>query len=277
MKNLLFLFSLLTIMSCKNPDKQKSSSENVLLSDPDTAREKDLDSPQAVFAKNIEEAHNIEEFKKHKAVSFNIVLSFGDNNQMNAKITSLTNSSKIRIDKKDGTLLIYNGKDAYICPANADDKGARFDMFTWQYFFFLPFKLTDPGTRWQEMGPQKTEGTIFNTGKLTFNSNTGDTPNDWYIVYQDPESGFLHAAAYIVTFGSDKEKAAQNPHAIVYKDYKVVNGVPFATTWEFHRWSKENGIGDKIGEAKISDIVLFPGKDNLFEKPENSKVIEQVN
>jgi len=49
----------------------------------------------------------------NKAVAFDIDLTFGGNPQFSGKITSLTNSTKIRIDKKDGTKLIYNGKDVF--------------------------------------------------------------------------------------------------------------------------------------------------------------------
>ncbi|MGB8704255.1 MAG: hypothetical protein WCD31_04435 [Gillisia sp.] len=271
MKALLLIFSLLALVSCKDRKQQNFPAENVELSAPDAGIGKDSAFSKTPFASDIEEAHNIEEFKNHKAVSFNIALSSAGQEPLQAKVTSLTNSTKIRIDKKDGTLVVFDGNDVFICPANAEDKGSRLNMFTWQYFFFLPFRLNDPGTQWQQIGPQKTENSIFNTGKLTFTGHTRNVPANWFLLYQDPESQLLHAVAYSSGY---QETGAQNPKAIVYKDYKVVDGVPFATTWEFHNWSKQNGIGKKTGEAKISNILFFPARNNLFKKQENSRIIK---
>ncbi|MFO7721268.1 MAG: hypothetical protein R6W85_12635, partial [Gillisia sp.] len=60
----------------------------------------------------------------------------------------------------------------------------------------------------------------------------------------------------------------------VYKDYIVVDGVPFATTWTFHNWNEKDGIGEQIGQAKISNINFFNPEDELFKKPEDAKLIK---
>jgi len=194
---------------------------------------------------------------------------------LTAKITSFTNSSRVRVDKKDGSKLIYNGKDVFLSPTNANDKGARFDMFTWNYFFSVPFKLTDPGTNWELLDSLQIDSTSYAAGKLTFGEKIGDAPDDWYVVYQQPETGLLHAAAYIVTLGKTKEKAEENPHVIVYHGYKKVDGIHIATKWTFHNWDKETGIGEQLGEATISNIKFFDAKDDLFAQPKDSKLIEK--
>lgn len=232
-------------------------------------------SPAVAFAQSIENAHNKSAWDKHTAVAFDINLQFDGNEILNAKITSLTNSSKIRIDKKDGVKLVYDGSEVYLCPETTSDKGARFDMFTWQYFFAMPFKLTDPGTNWESLAAKKQDNLEYPAGRLTFGENIGDAPDDWYVIYQDPETNLLYAAAYIVTFGSEVEKANQNPHAIVYSKYKTIDDIKIATHWEFHKWNEKDGIGKKIGEAKLSNIVFFEAEPELFEKPEKSMLIER--
>ena len=274
MKQFLMILSVLTIFGC-NQIQKKDSPENEEMTKPDVELVNEAVSPAVAFAQNIETAHNKQAWEAKKAVSFDIELSFGGHQRLTAKITSLTNSTGVRVDKKDGSKLIYNGKDVFLSPASANDKGARFDMFTWQYFFSLPFKLTDPGTNWELLDSLQIDSTSYATGKLTFGEQIGDAPDDWYVVYQQPETGLLHAAAYIVTLGTAKEKAEENPHAIVYHDYKKVDGIPVATKWTFHNWDKENGIGEQLGEATISNIKFLDAKEELFAQPEDSKLIEK--
>ncbi len=276
MKNLILLFSILLLISCKEDQKKVTNPEEVIMTEPDGGIGNGAVSPAVAFAQGIESAHNKTDWNNKKAVSFDISLSFGGQERLNGKVTSFTNSSKVRVDKNNNTQLIYDGKQVYLCPADAEAKGARFDMFTWQYFFALPFKLTDPGTNWEtlesvEMGENK-----FDVGKLTFGDNIGDAPEDWYVVYQERETGLLHGAGYIVTFGSgDPAKAEENPHGIVYSEYKVIDGIPVATKWSFHNWSLKNGFGEKLGEATLSNITFFEAEDKLFEKPEDSRLIEK--
>ncbi|MHA7057915.1 DUF6503 family protein [Aquimarina sp. M1] len=228
------------------------------------------------FITSIENAHKKDKFLDHKAVSFRIKLSFNGNERLNGKITMLTNSSKIRIDRKDTSKLIYDGENVYLCPADANDKGARFDMFTWTYFFGLPYKLSDPGTQWEMQQDRMLNNTTHSTAKLTFEAGTGDAPDDWYIIYVDPVAKSLQAAAYIVTFGSDgnTSKAEEDPHAIQYKNFTTVDGIPFATRWEFYGWTSEKGMTDKLGEATITDITFLDSEGELFDDPENAKIID---
>lgn len=276
MKNLILILSIFAFIGCKEDQKNEKTNEEVIMTEPDGGIGNGAVSPASAFAQGIESAHNKEDWSANKAVSFDISLNFGGQERLRGKVTTLTNSAMVRIDKNDNTQLIYDGKQVYLCPATADAKGARFDMFTWQYFFSLPFKLTDPGTRWEQMESMKMDNNTYDLGKLSFEANVGDAPDDWYVLYQERETGLLHAAGYIVTFGSgDQEKAAQDPHAIVYSNYKVVDGVPIATKWTFHKWSLKDGFGEKLGEATLSNIVFFNAEDKLFEKPENSKIIEK--
>jgi hypothetical protein len=275
MKIYFLAFVLLALIGCKDETKNDQKNEEIIMTEPDGGIGDGAVSPDVVFAKGIESAHNKTDWDNKRAVSFDISLSFGGQERLNAKVTSLTNSSKIRIDKKNDTQLIYDGNKVYLCPANAEAKGARFDMFTWQYFFSIPFKLTDPGTKWEALESVELNGNPYDLGKLSFEKNIGDAPDDWYVVYQERQSGLLHAAAYIVTLGTEQEKAEENPHAIVYSDYKVVSGIPIATKWSFHNWNSTDGFGDQIGEATISNVVFFNADDSLFEEPENTLVINK--
>ncbi len=228
------------------------------------------------YARSIEGAHKKDNFSKHKAVSFNANIIFGGKQHLEGKVTMLTSSGKIRIDKKDQSKIIYNGEKVFLCPKNASEKGARFDIFTWTYFFGLPYKLNDPGTNLVPEDSRSLDGVDHNTARLTFENGTGDAPDDWYILYTDQKDNSLQAAAYIVTYGSgaDISKAEADPHAIRYKDFKIIDGVPFATKWEFYGWTSEKGMTDKLGEATITDITFLDEEGTIFETPDNAKEIK---
>lgn len=219
------------------------------------------------FTTSIEKAHEQDKFNSNNAVAYTLKLSFGGSPRIDAKITQLTDGSKIRIDYADGKTVIFDGSQVYGFPKTADFKGARFDIFTWSYFFALPYKLNDGGTNWANTEKHKWGGTDYPTNKLTFNDGVGDTPDDWYIIYKNPESSLLEGAAYIVSYGKDLAKAEADPHAIKYANFTTTNEVPFATQWTFHNWNLEKGYTDQLGEGTLSNIEFVKKEASFFAKP----------
>ncbi len=209
---------------------------------------------QLSFAEKIEAAHEKETFLSNKAVQFDFVLTFGGSERMNGKITLLTNSTKGLIELADGNKIYYVEDKVFYSPGIENTARIRFDAYTWSYFFLIPYKLSDPGTVWNKYPASKLNGKAYETQKLTFEQGTGDTPDDWYIVYADSKTNLLSAVAYIVTAGKSKEEAEASPSAIEYTDYTRVNGVPIATNWNFWKWHEDNGLTKKRGEAAISNI-----------------------
>jgi hypothetical protein len=223
------------------------------------------------FVKSIEDAVKLNKFQKQDAISFDIDLLFGVKSSLKGKIISATNSSWIKLIKEDGTTMLFDGKKTWITPVSQNNARARFDIFTWQYFFMVTFKLSDPGTIWENLSDLKlTEEELLPASKLTFKTGTGDASDDYYVVYKDKEN-LIKAMGYIVTFGgksvADAEKSA---HAIVYDDYKSVNGVNIAHQWYFHNWNIKNGLGDRIGEAKISNVTFLKVDQVDHQKPNDA-------
>ncbi|APG60038.1 hypothetical protein [Christiangramia salexigens] len=271
MKKILCLLVIISIFSCKD----NKSNQNIPV-EPNNGSGKGAVPPKVLsFSENIEEAHNKPAFMTKEAVAFDIDLKFGDKTRLDAKVSMLTNSSKVRLDKTNETSIVYNGEKVFISPDSSDVQGARFDIFTWQYFFAMPFKLTDPGTVWTEPKELKLDSLKYETSKLSFKNDIGDSPDDWYVVYKDDKTSRLKAAAYIVTFSQEQKKAEQNPHAIVYSEYKVVDQIAIATKWSFHNWDNENGLGEKLGEASISNIHFFKPEDTFFKAPENALEVKK--
>ncbi len=233
-----------------------------------------LASAENSFVSEIESSHKKEQFLSKKAVSFDMDIFFGGNQAFKGKVTMLTDSTKIRMDMKDGVSLIYDGEKVYQTPSDAKVERARFGIFTWSYFFLFPYKLDDPGTIWQDYEDNKLNGKTYKTQKLTFDKGIGDSPEDWYIVYADPNSNVIRYSAYIVTFLQSKEEAEKDPHAIEYSKYKEVDGIPISTRWEFWGWREDKGLTDNLGYADLTNIEFVDVEPGFFSKPENSKIVE---
>ena len=224
---------------------------------------------QVTFVKQVEKAFNVTKFHKQDLVSFDIDLSFGGKSSLKGQVISATNSGKIKLIKEDGTIIVFDGEKVWITPEKNNNAKARFDIFTWQYFFMAPFKMSDKGTIWAELGQQNyTAGQKLDASKLTFDSGTGDASGDYYVVYKDAQN-LVKAMGYIVTFGGKSlADAEKNAHAIAYSDYAKVDGVFFAKKWAYHNWSQAKGITEQIGEANISNIKFLNSNEVDFSKPE---------
>lgn len=217
------------------------------------------------FTETIEKKHQKETFMGKKYISYNIDVKFGGSQHLLAKITQETGGGKIKIEKEDGSIILFDGTNVYAKGIKKEAlSGARFDIFTWPYFLGLPYKLNDAGTIWSDFNKNKWGNNNLDSGKLSFSSNVGDAPDDWYVVYKNTEN-VIAGAAYIVSFGKGKEKAEKEPHAIKYNRVEMVDGVPFAKNWTFHMWSLEKGFGDKIGEVKLTNVKFT--KNANFSKP----------
>lgn len=227
------------------------------------------------FTSSIEKAHKKDMFMSHKYLKYTIDVTFGGKKHLKGVITQEPGGGKIKIEKEDGSLIIFDGKEVYSLGIKEKDMAtARFDIFTWSYFLGLPYKLNDQGTIWSDFNKNKWGKEKLMTGKLTFASGTGDAPDDWYVIYKNTETNVLEGAAYIVTFGKGKEKAEKEPHAIKYNQFKQVNSVSIATNWTFHMWSLKNGYEEQIGEAKLSNIKFI--KEAEFIVPTKAKIVKTL-
>jgi hypothetical protein len=217
------------------------------------------------FVELIQKAHRLDKFNKQKAVVFEIESVLEGKTTPLATITSLTSSGKIKFESAKGKTIIFDGKKTWLTPANADYPRARFDIFTYHYFFMAPFKFSDKGAKWEMMSDKVYDFNDYARAKLTFQSETGDSPNDWYIAHRNKATNYLEALSYIVTYGGKPvAEAEKKASAIFYSDWKAVEGVLFATTWKFMNWSEDKGFFNNKGEIKIKNIRFITPNEATF-------------
>ncbi|CAA6803932.1 MAG: Unknown protein [uncultured Aureispira sp.] len=226
-------------------------------------------SNENVFVASVEEAHQRAAFLTKKAIQFDILLSFGGKERLNGTILVTTDSRQAVTTYKNGEKLYYNEDNVYHAPTMENAKRARFNAYTWPYFALFPYKLSDPGTNWSAYEQTSLNEKEYLSQKLSFDAGTGDDPGDWYIVYADKETHLIDVAAYIVTAGKTQAEAEEDPHAIQYKDYTMVDGIPIPQRWIFWEWRKEGGLTKELGSAAISNIKFVEADEKTFVAPDN--------
>jgi hypothetical protein len=97
------------------------------------------------------------------------------------------------------------------------------------YFLNLPWLTQDPGVKLGEPGIGRVTGdsTDYATVMMTFEPGTGDTPDDYYRLYIDPETKRLKACAYVVTYRSLlPEGVTSTPeHVLIYDEFATVDSL----------------------------------------------------
>ena len=225
----------------------------------------------------IEAAHHATELRSHPVLKVHLELDFGGKPRIHGTLYARTDGGRTRIETDDGRVIVFDGKTAHLKTTGATDAkvlgGARLDALTWSYFLLAPFKLSDSGAQYDRTNGALPFLTVpMETAKLTFGERIGDAPDDWYVVYANPENHRVEGLAYIVTFGpKTKESAEKEPHAIVYSHYERFQGVTLATEWAFRLWSAKAGVhGPNLGAAKLSNIESLEDEGTLFQAPPGS-------
>ncbi len=224
------------------------------------------------FSAMVEGAHGGASWDARRAVAADIRVEFGGNLMIDGHMISDTPVGQTRFELADGTVLVFNGQDAFTAPADSKFQGTRFHVLTWPYFLAAPMKLDDPGAHLEHLGKRPfRDGKSLDAARLTFGSGVGDSPEDWYVVYRD-DKGRLAGMAYIVTFGKSAEEAEKEPHAITYHDYQDVNGVQLATRWTFWNWNEKDGVvGEPIGGVVLKNLEFVEPASDAFQAPKNAR------
>lgn len=246
------------LVSCNNQESQESG---------------DAQESPKTFAEKLEMAHSKEAFLKHDIIEFDLLLKFRGKERLNGRLTLTTDSQSGIIREKNGDEIYFNGDKVFYKDRDSlNTEKIRFKAFTWSYFFLFPYKLTDPGVNWSEYENKSLDDKNFKVEKMTFDPGTGDSPDDWYITYADPATDLVHAAAYIVTYTKSQDEAEEDPHAIVYEDYKQVDGIPLSHYWTFWGWN-DGVLNKQLGEATLSNFKFLKANERSFEAPLSFKEI----
>ncbi|MGH9361520.1 MAG: hypothetical protein ACRD2T_06345, partial [Thermoanaerobaculia bacterium] len=171
------------------------------------------------FATPIEQTHGLGAWSGKPALRGDMVATFGGKVRNQGTILFRTDSTASRYDFSDGTLLVFDGRDAWVSPSTSDFQRARYHLRAWPYLLAAPFKLRDHGVRFEDLGERELAGKTYSAARLTFLEGAGDTPDNWMIAYRDPETNRLAAMAFIDAYGKSLAEAELDPRAVVFSDW----------------------------------------------------------
>jgi hypothetical protein len=207
------------------------------------------------------------------AVHADLRLEWGGRVGLAARLIHEPGTGRARLELADGTVAAFDGETAWVAPADADLPQARFHLLTWPYFLAAPWKLGDPGSRLEPLAPRELRGERCDVARLTFDSGVGDTPDDWYVVYTDPETHELRALAYIVTYGRAIEQAEAEPHVALYEAWTEVDGYRVPARIAIRDWSLADGpAATDLGVATFEAVRIAPAPAGAFQRPADARV-----
>ena len=154
---------------------------------------------------------------------------------------------------------------------------ARFYMWTPFYFFGMPFVFADPGAMHEPLGKKMFQGRELDAVKVTFKKGTGDSADDFYVVYIDPTSGELKVVTYVVTFSAIRKGKPMDqlePHALVFDEWQDSGGLRVPKRGSFYNWKDEAIEGEPLGVMEFSN-VRFSEKQpdpSKFNKPADAVI-----
>ena len=140
------------------------------------------------FAAAVEQAHGYDAWRNKDAFETEFQLGPDDQPMMKGTILFEVGSGRSRLELDGGVTLVWDGQAAWVSPADAAMEQARFHALTWPYFIAVAMKLADPGATLAVQADQEVLGETCHVARMTFAAGTGDSPDDWYLVYQ---IGFL--------------------------------------------------------------------------------------
>lgn len=141
------------------------------------------------------------------------------------------------------------------------------------YFYAMPFIISDPGINYEAVAPTELDGKLYNGLKVSYDKGVGDSPEDEYILYFEPDTNKMVWLAYTVTFKDQKK--SDDWHYIKYDKWQDVNGLllPEKLTW----WNVENGkpkeekMDIKFDKVTATETMLDT---EVFAKPAEAEYVQ---
>lgn len=128
-----------------------------------------------------------------------------DKLEQKARIESFRDSSTYIVDIKNGGGMVMRKGEVLSDPDSLDLYSQR-GMGMWindSYWLAMPYKLKDSGVTLKYVGQDTTQaGKMSDVLQLTF-KEVGNTPNNKYLVYVDPDSKLVTQWAYFANFNDE--------------------------------------------------------------------------
>lgn len=261
MKKILFLTLAICLFSCKN-----KTTETINYS------EENLDVTTSIYPENITKifsAHGgIDTWNAMKGLVFEMQIPEGK------EVTTTDLKNRKSLIETDKFKIGFNGEKVWLKQDSLIYKGnPKFYYNLMFYFYAMPFVLADDGIIYEDVEPLIFEEKEYSGIKISYQSGVGESPDDEYILYYNPETYTMEWLAYTVTYFT-KEKSKEF-HFIKYSNWQTVEDLllPETLTW----YNYENNLPTtKRNDLKFTNIKLTKVRPEatIFDVPEGAEIIE---
>lgn len=141
------------------------------------------------------------------------------------------------------------------------------------YFYAMPFVLGDEGITYSDAKPLDFEGKTYHGILISYDKGVGESPEDEYILYYNPETYQMEWLGYTVTYFS-KEKGKEF-HFIKYGDWQNVNGLilPQTLSWYNYENNKPTTFRNDVNFKNIS-LSKEVYNDDLFKVIDSTYLVK---
>ena len=263
MKNTLFVLVLMSLIACKQTSDEKEETNQV----------KATAQVAKIYPENISKV-----FKAHGGID-----AWNSMNSLEFTIPKENGNEVTTTDLKNRKSLMdmpnhrigFDGEHVWLKNNDTTNyKGnPKFYYNLMFYFYAMPFVLSDEGINYADVDALEFEDVSYPGVKIAYESGVGESSEDEYILYYNPETFKMEWLGYTVTYFS-KEKSTQF-NFINYSDLQNVNGLSLPKTLTWYK-SENNKPTEKRNAITFTNIKLLKEKLNatLFEMPKGAKVID---
>jgi hypothetical protein len=265
MKKILLLALSVSILACKN---KIASTEDY--------SEKNLDVTSSIYPENITkifDAHGgLDKWNSMRSLEFTMLKPNGD------EVTTTNLKNRKTLIEMPNHTIGFDGENVWL--KNKDTTtyklyggNPKFYYNLMFYFYAMPFILADDGIIYEDAEPLFFDGITYPGIKISYDVGVGESPDDEYILYYNPETNKMEWLGYTVTFFS-MEKAKEF-HFRRYSNWQNINGLLLPETIVSYNY--ENNIPTtaksetKFINIKISKEQLEP---DVFEAPAGAELVE---
>ncbi len=262
MKNTaLLLMTIVLFFSCKQDTKTNDYKSET------------LDVSTSIYPENISkifEAHgSLDSWNTMQSLVFTMPKSDGD------EITTTNLKSRESLVEMPSHTIGFDGNELWLLQKDTTSykDNPRFYYNLMFYFYAMPFILADDGIFYKDVEPLRFDGQDYPGILISYDAGVGESSDDEYILYYNPETYEMEWLGYTVTYFS-KEKGREF-HFIKYSDWQNVDGLklPKTLTWYNYENNQPTTKRNDVNYVNVS-ISLDKSEDSLFEKPDDAKIIE---
>jgi len=171
----------------------------------------------------------------------------------------------------------WTGKQAWM--KAKDSTAFAYDTKFWAltplWFVGHPFVLSGEGVNLELLDPTTFKEKDYNVVKVTFDAETGDAPDDYYILYVNKETNKIAVMRYIVSYPEYFKDGGHAPEKFTeFIGEQTVDGITMPGGFKTYWTVKGDQPGDNITKIDFTDVSFESDlPKDFFNAPADAKIL----